>query len=582
VVNDGGTLELEGNDISLLGPEAVIIVKKGGRVKTADGVDFTFTGSGYASFHKDHILELGENSHFVLIRPETNNPTRFLQLKEGASLKIEARNITLANGLVRYYEDSEILSTDGRVNFDNITGLAFEGPRTSRGVISINALNFSVTNSRFTDFEVAAECRNSYGHPYLGNNKLLSCQTGFSARGATKINFYDNLITKSVLDGIYLRDIKTANIINNEIDGVGSTINGINASEVRFAKVSNSNIHDCAQTGIYARHSNFTLGDGSEVHGNKYGVHYYENQSALFFLAVGKCKCAHIYKNQIGVIGDNIILEIDGDENQVACNEPVKYYNSFHGNEKIFSICYTDPNYQVPNQILMKSNYWGGGPISNYSYTIAHSGCSVPVNVDASNFSTTPVSTGDCEVVPGIIMISDPIFTIPDVNKVRYDYQQNNITVEVHEQFRLGYFNHHYDFYSAAKEEYKEIALLDKNQHQNDKAYYKIDVARCMVEAYNQIEASANLYDDESTTLLTSDKIKIYPNPADDFVTIKGTEKIDYQVQIFGVLGNLIKQLSFTEQSQIDISTWTSGLYMIRIENTETKNILTKKFLVRE
>ncbi len=584
IVNDGGTLELEGNDISLLGPEAVIIVKPGGRVKTADGVDFTFTGSGYASFHKDHILELGENSHFILIRPETNNPTRFLQLKEGASLNIDTRNITLANGLVRYYTDSEILVTDGRVNFDNITGLAFEGPQTSRGVIGINSLNFSVTNSRFMNFEVAANAINSHGHPYLGSNILRTCQTGFSILGAEKVNFHDNIITKSIIDGIHLRDIKTANIFDNEIDGGGSTKNGINAVEVRFANVSNSNIHDCTQTGIYAHHSNFTLGDGSEVHHNKYGVHYYENQNALFFLAVGKCKCAHIYKNEIGVIGDNIILEIDGDENQIACNEPVKYYNSFHGNEKIFSICYTDPEYQVPNQILMKSNYWGGGPISNYPYTINQSGCEIPVNVNASNFSTTPVSTGDCEAVSGIVMISDPTFSTVEQEIVRYDYQNNNTTIEVHKQFRIGYFNHHYELYPAAKEEYKEIAILDKTIHQNDKAIYKIDVARCMVEAYDQIEESASLYDDESitNTLLGFDKLKLYPNPADDFVTIKGDEKTDYQIQVFGVLGNLIKQISFTEQSRIDVSEWTSGLYMIRIENLETKNVTTKKLVVRE
>ena len=584
IVNDGGTLELKGNDISLLGPEAVIIVKEGGKVKTADGVDFTFTGSGYASFHKDHIIELGENSHFVLIRPETNNPTRFLQLKDGASLKIENRNITLANGLVRYYTDSEIHVTDGRVNLDNITGLAFEGPQTSRGVIGINSLNFSVTNSRFTDFEVAASAISSIGHPYLSNNALLSCKTGFSIFGAEKVNFLDNIIRKSVLDGIHLRDIKTANIINNDINGVGSTINGINASSVRFAKVSNSRIDNCAQAGIYARHSNFTLGEGTEIYENNYGVHYYENQNALFFLAVGKCTCAHIYKNKIGVIGDNIILEIDGDENQIACNEPVEYYNSFHGNEEIFSICYTDPNYQVPNQILMKSNYWGGGPISNYNYSITQAGCSIPVNVDDSNFSTTPVSTGDCEVVSGIVMVSDPTFSTNDQEKVRYDYQINNTTVEVHEQFRIGYFNHHYDLYPAAKEEYKEIAFLDKNIHQNDRAFYKIDVARCMVEAYDQIEASANLYNEESetATLLESNKFSIFPNPADNIVTIKGDKKADYQMQVFGVLGNLIKQLSFTEQSQLDVSEWISGLYMIRIENIETKKVITKKLVVRE
>ena len=105
-----------------------------------------------------------------------------------------------------------------------------------------------------------------------------------------------------------------------------------------------------------------------------------------------------------------------------------------------------------------------------------------------------------------------------------------------------------------------------------------------MVEAYDQIESGANLYDDDSAefTQFHFDEIKIYPNPSDDFIIIKGEEKIDYQVQIFGVFGNKIKEFSFTKQSQIDVSTWTSGLYMMRIENSITKNITPKSFMVRQ
>ena len=74
----------------------------------------------------------------------------------------------------------------------------------------------------------------------------------------------------------------------------------------------------------------------------------------------------------MGVKGENIILDIDLFEHQFECDETDEpaFPNRFDGNTTIFDICYSSASTPFPTTILMRGNYWGGGPIgSNYSIT---------------------------------------------------------------------------------------------------------------------------------------------------------------------------------------------------------------------
>ena len=119
-------------------------------------------------------------------------------------------------------------------------------------------------------------------------------------------------------------------------------------SEAGFTYIKNCRISGF-QRGIYAHHSNVLLGDGTEVFNNDIGVFYHGNQTAEYLLAVGKCQCAHIYRNNTGIQGRNIVLEIDSEENQAGCNDANSFPNSFHENQVVFDICYTCLLYTSPS-----------------------------------------------------------------------------------------------------------------------------------------------------------------------------------------------------------------------------------------
>jgi hypothetical protein len=72
--------------------------------------------------------------------------------------------------------------------------------------------------------------------------------------------------------------------------------------------------------------------------------------------------------------------------------------------------------------------------------------------------------------------------------------------------------------------------------------------------------------------------IRIYPNPANEFINISANNHLIKQVQLMEIPGNIVQTVSLTEQHQtgIDISNLSAGLYVLQIilnDNT----IITKK-----
>lgn len=68
----------------------------------------------------------------------------------------------------------------------------------------------------------------------------------------------------------------------------------------------------------------------------------------------------------------------------------------------------------------------------------------------------------------------------------------------------------------------------------------------------------------------TLDNIKVYPNPASEFVTIENTLHGDTKILILDMRGAVVKQLQFTSNiEKIDVSELTSGMYHIRVLSSE-------------
>jgi CubicO group peptidase (beta-lactamase class C family) len=74
-----------------------------------------------------------------------------------------------------------------------------------------------------------------------------------------------------------------------------------------------------------------------------------------------------------------------------------------------------------------------------------------------------------------------------------------------------------------------------------------------------------------------SDKIKIYPNPAESELNIDFNNQENFQIEIFNSIGNIV--LRKENQKNIDVSEWTKGIYFVKITEGQKSSLLrfTKK-----
>lgn len=85
---------------------------------------------------------------------------------------------------------------------------------------------------------------------------------------------------------------------------------------------------------------------------------------------------------------------------------------------------------------------------------------------------------------------------------------------------------------------------------------------------------------DVDNIVKTEHPIKIFPNPASDRIQLQlleGNYK-DYQVSIFNNTGQLIRQLTMTEE--LDIADYQSGIYFLKIANLHAQTISNHKIVI--
>lgn len=79
-----------------------------------------------------------------------------------------------------------------------------------------------------------------------------------------------------------------------------------------------------------------------------------------------------------------------------------------------------------------------------------------------------------------------------------------------------------------------------------------------------------------SVTEIGNKSISLYPNPANDFVTIEGAEAAE--VQIFNTLGQSVK--TFHNTNQLNTSNLPEGVYLLHITSTDG-NTFTNRLIIR-
>lgn len=84
--------------------------------------------------------------------------------------------------------------------------------------------------------------------------------------------------------------------------------------------------------------------------------------------------------------------------------------------------------------------------------------------------------------------------------------------------------------------------------------------------------------------LLKEDDVLIFPNPTSDklIISLKDNSYSEKTIRCFDVLGNEIVLIeTFDKIIQIDVSSFSKGIYFIELQNKPSKQKITKKIIVQ-
>ena len=80
------------------------------------------------------------------------------------------------------------------------------------------------------------------------------------------------------------------------------------------------------------------------------------------------------------------------------------------------------------------------------------------------------------------------------------------------------------------------------------------------------------------TSNFQNQEFKIFPNPASSYVNIQNTQENIQRIEIFNLLGQKIFSRDFKDekQIQIDLDSYESGMYLLKINNSFTRKLIIK------
>ncbi|MGO4708595.1 T9SS type A sorting domain-containing protein [Chryseobacterium sp. 2TAF14] len=129
--------------------------------------------------------------------------------------------------------------------------------------------------------------------------------------------------------------------------------------------------------------------------------------------------------------------------------------------------------------------------------------------------------------------------------------------------------------------------------HDNNDPYFGMN-CRCVKVKYNQngdeegpipaipvtpgssVRAANVFTKNEISEKIKENKISLFPNPVQDLLYIKATDDKDYYYQIYNATGQMVKSGKF-ENNFTNVSALVSGVYLVRINNSETIIKIIKK-----
>lgn len=583
VVEEDGFLEIRGNNITLNGADALISIR--GTLRTANNIDFTFAGNGYVDFYENHVLEMGSNSNFVLRREPADKGSRFLLLHNNTTLHLSNRLLSLTDGRVEYKTKAKLSATNADVLF-SATTFTPNGSSLNTGFEGTNLISFNAQFNVFNELEKALILTGNTMSPVIADNTVQYCVAGVEIKNMDNVRLEANTFIEQIDYSLRIAQVDVADIYENVILHQFKLGIGCHLQDVNFAYLTHNTLIDQCDIGVEAERSNVFVNYGGTISNNAKGVHFINNPTAEYLLSVGRCGCASIINNDVGVEGDNIVLDIDAIVHQMECNSDVLFPNRFNGNTEVFDICYTDASFPG-NTILARGNYWGGLSLGHYSYSIKNNGCITQNNlaVDDTDFITDILTTPSCAVItPGTYpgMPQYPTSIDPQVNCEVID---GGVILQVHQQSKSAYEDLFYEDYPNAKSKYQPIANMDRSNNSNHKCVNLINIAKCIVEGVNndQFATSYNSWLSSAVRFnpfLAEKQLAVYPNPVSDMLIIESKKEEQYMARLYNVYGQQIAAFEFEKKTTYSVDKLNKGVYILEILDSQKRSLQTEKLIV--
>jgi hypothetical protein len=604
VVDSMATFQLNGHDITLNGDDATIVVKSGGTIRTADGVDLTFSGDGYLQFYEDAIVDLGAGAVFNLDGPGKNH--RVMMLHESAQIDIGRHDLELRKGKIlmapnAYLTNDSVRAYIWQTNF--VGGSTEDGFKAYAAFIGNNATEFYMGYSDVDTFIHGIVLQNADS---IKDQHYVFDQSSFSAISSMGISL-KNLERRVRIGNVELQGISNyghigINSENVKILEICQTSanyfdNGIKARQCPAVYLSGGNADiEYNTTGLKIDTCNLFVRNNATISNNTIGIDMKGDSSASdtdpegYLLTIGDLGCGNVINNNDGIIGEDVVLNIDAEINACArgdCSDIAP--NRLDGNADIFTVCFEAFHWDT---VFAKYNYWDNGQGANaQDYHLANwqpgFGCSKEnvALLDDNYFASQPTNCNNSG-------------SAVDEDKPRSDFFRSATNCErtlsgsydyLVEDLASGYMAFLQKDWSSAKSYLGNVAA----EELEDTSYAEgcrqcMYVSRALVhvadihEGYDSTytESGKRSRDPKRKEGSTASSWTIYPNPTEGMLTVKNTYDGLCIIELQSITGRVIKKKTIGPGiSTVDFGGLENGIYVIYMKSANGKVIQQDKII---
>lgn len=615
-VDDGAQLKLNGGVLDLKDSNAQLKLFSGGEIIVAAGVDFTLDSEGFFEYYDDGIFTmLGSTGKFILAGDGDTDLK--MRLQEDAYFYLQTHDVDIYNCKLTFNDNALFRVEANNTSLDLVNYEDFStSVKAKSAILADNIVSLDVYNCDFTGFSHPVKVENVTVCPEDVNvNLQYNTFAGMGNIAITAINvdriyMNANSVTGSATaeGGVWLEDVTDATIENGNIQG----FTGVDAAGVFLwntarlvldkATIKNNNYGvDMHASSIYMRNKATIKNNATGIYafgGSDYGVS--NPTGSMKKISVGDVGCGWIINNTTyGIKSLDMQLEIDQmihDMNDDEPGDPIP--NRFDGNLYGIKACYE--YYSVADlggtgvaDIMAEHNHWqtGGGPASGYlkgGFDEDTHNCTSLTYSTVCYLETKPnncvCNYDDCADEDCAVQLTEEEITLRLAEtscNTTIPKLGGGGTVTVAQQFRTAYVKYLDGDYNYA---YQNFNHLKNKVNQNYPQGLSKGVCNALYkEAVMYVElcsllATVHCQPPFYTERLADEysgaefDVALYPNPANTLFTIVTNTSGIIAYNVYDMQGSKVAAGNFQTQTDIAVTGWPSGIYLVYLRNETNGN----------